>query len=179
MSKEFDILENDDIRLFDDLAAITRNGTQLERIRRRVEQFVLQFGRRPRVIVSHTEPGARKKQSLNRMGTILAQWGFDVDIGPMDKTPGQIALMAMENDVHMVVLLYSKNLCQKTITELRDALNGLAAEDILVAVFGPVPAYANSNGSRTGRTLTSGLVVFNPKSADGVIAMLDNFTRKN
>jgi methylmalonyl-CoA mutase len=178
MGKEFDIAENDDIRLFDDLAAITRSGAQLGLIQRRVEQFVLHFGRRPRVIVSHTEPGARK-QSLNRIGTILAQWGFDVDIGPMDKTPAQIALMALENDVHMVVLLYSKNPFQRTSTELRDALRGLAAEDILVAVFGPAPAHPNNDDSRTGWAGTSDLMVFNPKSANDVIAMLDNFTRKN
>ena len=172
-----DILENDAIRLFDHLIAITRDGSQLDRIQRKVKQFILSLGRRPRILVSQTEPGA-PKQPLNRLGSILAQWGFDVDIGPLEKSPDQTARMALENDVHMVVLLGSKNMLHRASTELIDALKVQDARNILVAVFGAATACAKAGDGRPQRIGTSDLIVFNPKSANDVIVMLDKLVRK-
>ena len=155
---------HDDVRLFGDLSAITRDWTQLDLIQRRVQQFILSFGRRPRILVCPTDPVARK-QTINHIGSILAQWGFDVDIGPIEKSPDQIARMALENDVHT--------------TELLNALKNLDASDILVAVFGSSPEFVIGSGSRSNRAGNADLIVFNPKSAKDVILMLDNLTRKN
>ena len=178
MKKRPDIHEHDDVRLFGDLSAITRDGTQLDLIQRRVQQFVLSFGRRPRILVCPTDPEARK-QMINHIGSILAQWGFDVDIGPIEKSPEQIARMALENDVHSVVIFCSKNLVHQETTALLNALKNLDASDILVAVFGPAPGFVNGSGSRSDRVDKTDLMVFNPKSAKDVILMLDNLTRQN
>ena len=178
MKKEPDIHEHNDVRLFDDLSAITRDGPQLDLIQRRVQQFILSFGRRPRILVCPTAPGARK-QTVNHIGSILAQWGFDVDIGPIEKSPEQIARMALENDVHIIVIFCSKNLIHQETTELLSALKNLDATDILVAVFGPAPEFVKDSDSRSNRVGKADLMVFNPKSAKDVILMLDNLTRKN
>ena len=178
MEKRPDIRMHDDVRLFGDLSAITRDWTQLDLIQRRVQQFILNFGRRPRVLVCPTDPVARK-QTINHIGSILAQWGFDVDIGPIEKSPEQIARMALENDVHIVVIFCSKNLIHQETTELLNALKNLDASDILVAVFGPSPEFVKGSGSRSNRVGNADLIVFNPKSAKDVILMLDNLTRKN
>jgi len=169
---------HDDVRLFGDLSAITRDSTQLDLIQRRVQQFILSFGRRPRILVCPTDPVARK-QTINHIGSILAQWGFDVDIGPIEKSPEQIARMALENDVHIVVIFCSKNLIHQETTELLNALKNLDASDILVAVFGPSQEFVKGSGSRSNRFGNADLIVFNPKSAKDVILMLDNLTRKN
>lgn len=172
-----DIQKNDDTRRFDSLSAITRDGPQLDRIHRRVQQFMQHSGRRPRIMVCQTHPGGRNK-TVNRMGSILAQWGFDVDIGPMEKSPEQIALMAQENDVHMVVVLSIPKWIHRESTILLDELRKLNAADILVSVFGSVPEVANGSGNRSSRRGTEDLMVFNPKTAADVIFMLDNLTRK-
>ncbi len=178
MKKGPDIHENDDIRLFGDLSAITRDGPQLDLIQQRVKQFILSFGRRPRILVCPTDPGAHKKK-INRIGSILAQWGFDVDIGPLQKSPEQIARMALENDVHMVVIFCSERLIHRETTELLNALKRLGAAEILVAVFGSTPEFTKSCGSRSNRAGKATLMVLNPRSAKDVIFMLDNITRKN
>lgn len=177
MKKRTEIEDNDESRLFKDLSAITRDGLQLDLILEKIRQFAMDFGRRPRVLVSHTDRHTRK-QIINRISAILAQWGFDVDIGPLQNTPGQIARMAQENDVHMIVLLCSQNSFYKEADELHQTLKKSGAEDIMVAVFEHAAENAMGHADQADRPGTSESMVFNPKSANDVIAVLDTLTRK-
>lgn len=177
MNKRTEIQDNDEIRLFDDLYLITKDGHQLDLILQKIEQFILLYGRRPRVLISHSDQFT-PKQSINRISSILAQWGFDVDIGPLQRTPGQIALMAQENDVHMIVLLSRQDLLLHEANELCQELRNLGAEEILVSVFGQAAENARRNDGLTDRNGTFELMVFNPKTANDVITILDTLTRK-
>ena len=162
--------------LFNDLRAINRDSIQLDLIQRRVRQFALQSGRRPRILVGQSGPGV-KRQSINRRGAILAQWGFDADIGPLRQSPLQIAQMALENDVHMIILLCPQDTVTSSVTDLVHALEVLEAQDVRVAVFGhqPPDADAVNTPERYGFPAPT---PFAPKSAEDVILLLDSLTRK-
>ena len=172
MKKRAGNRENIHKQEFGELIAITKDIDQLDLILQRIEQFILLFGRRPRVLVSHTDRHT-PRQVINRISTILAQWGFDVDIGPLQKTPGQIALMAQENDVHMIILLCPQEYSQQKTKVIKHKLRQIGAGDILVTVFGRISENAMKNVHRVDPNTLSGLKVFNPKSAKDVIALLD------
>ena len=168
----------DDTDQFNDLRNITGDGRQLERIRQRVVQFTLHVGRRPRVLVDHAGFGPRN-QSINRIGSMLAMWGFDVDIGPRQQSPSQIARMAIENDVHMVILMGHGSIPQQRAEELTAALTRSGVSDILVAVFGNLTPNPATIAGRPAPAGPSEPMIFNPQSADDVIVMLDKLARKN
>ena len=168
----------DDTDQFNGLRTITGDGRQLERIRQRVVQFTSHVGRRPRVLVGHAGFGPLK-QSINRIGSILSMWGFDVDIGPRQQSPSQIARMAIENDVHMVVLMGHGIIPQQRAEELTAALTRSGVYDILVAVFGNLTPNPATIAGRPVPAGPSEPMIFNPQSADDVIVMLDKLARKN
>jgi methylmalonyl-CoA mutase cobalamin-binding domain/chain len=172
MNKQAENRDHCENQQFGDLIAITRDIHQLDLILQRIEQFILLFGRRPRVLISHTDRHT-PKHTINRISAILAQWGFDVDIGPMQKTPDQIALMAQENDVHMIILLCLQELLHQETKVIKRVLRNIGAGDILVTVFGQITDNAMKNVYRVDTNTSSELKVFNPKSAKDVIAILD------
>jgi methylmalonyl-CoA mutase cobalamin-binding domain/chain len=157
---------------FGDMIAINKDIHQLDLIQQRVEQFILLFGRRPRVLIGHTDKQI-PKHTINRISVILAQWGFDVDIGPLQKTPGQIALMAQENDVHMIILLCPQELFHHETKVIKHELRKIGAGDILVTVFGQITDNAMKNIHHVTLKTSSELKVFNPQSAKDIIALLD------
>ena len=174
MKKQAGNRENHHNEQFGGLIAITKDIHQLDLILQRIEQFILLLGRRPRVLVSHTDRHT-PKHTINRISTILAQWGFDVDIGPLQKTPGQIAHMAQENDVHMIILLCRQGHSQQQTKVIRHELKHIGAENILVTVFIQIKDNAMKNVHRVDLNTSSELKVFNPKSAKDVIALIDTF----
>ena len=66
--------------------------------------------------------------------------GFDVDIGPLFSTPGEVARQAVENDVHVVGVSSLAAGHLTLVPELRDALADLGRPDIAIAVGGVIPA---------------------------------------
>ena len=172
MKKRAGNRENSHKHMFGDLIAITKDIYQLDLILQRIEQFILLLGRRPRVLVSHTDRHT-PKQTINRISTILAQWGFDVDIGPLQKTPGQIAYMAQENDAHMIILMCPQEHFLQETKVIKHELKQIGSGDILVTVFGQITDNVMKNVHRVDPNTASELEVFNPKSAKDVIALLD------
>ena len=78
----------------------TRTTRSIE-VRRRVEAFERADGRRPRILVAKMgQDGHDRGQKV--IATAFADLGFDVDIGPLFQTPGEVARQAVENDVHIV-----------------------------------------------------------------------------
>jgi len=72
-------------------------------MRRRTKAFSETRGRRPRVLVSRFQAVASSHE-VERIASLLADLGFDVDINPSVQQADQVARMAMENDVHVVVV---------------------------------------------------------------------------
>jgi methylmalonyl-CoA mutase len=108
--------------------------SRIESIRGKVNQFAARNGRRPRVLVSQVGTSGQRR-ALNRVAAIFARSGFDVDIGPICQSPQQAALMAIENDVHMVCLLGDTDQSAQMGNELMDALKAHDSDDILVTFF--------------------------------------------
>ena len=149
------------------------NKSQVELIKEKVNQFVTRNGRRPRVLVSHIGPSSHRP-ALNQVAALFAQRGFDVDIGPIGQAFHQVALMAIENDVHMVCLLCDPDQQSQVGSDLIDVLRTHNSSDILVAFF---------CGKYTGGNLPNGRfdpVRFRLDAADtDIIFILDKLTQKN
>jgi methylmalonyl-CoA mutase cobalamin-binding domain/chain len=108
--------------------------SQVELIKRKVNQFTARKGRRPRILISHVGPGGQKR-TLNQMAALFARRGFDVDIGSIAQSPQGVALMAIENDVHMVGLLCDPDRQAQMENDVFESLEAKNSDDILVAFF--------------------------------------------
>ena len=73
------------------------------------------------------------------IATAFADIGFDVDVAPLFQTPGEVAQMAIDNDVH-VCGVSSQAAGHKTLVPaLISELKARGREDILVIVGGVIP----------------------------------------
>ncbi|MCB0989530.1 MAG: cobalamin-dependent protein, partial [Acidimicrobiales bacterium] len=106
--------------------------------RERIEAFEAQHGRRPRILVAKMgQDGHDRGQKV--IATAFADLGFDVDIGPLFSTPAEVALQAVENDVHIVGASSLAAGHLTLVPELKAELAALGRDDILVVVGGVIP----------------------------------------
>ncbi len=112
---------------------------EFQRIRKEVEAFATDEGRRPRILVAKLGQDGHDR-GAKVIATAFADLGFDVDIGPLFQTPEEAAREAIENDVH-VVGISSQAAGHKTLVpQLIDALRAQGATEIVVVVGGVIPA---------------------------------------
>ena len=106
--------------------------------RDKVDEFAEAEGRRPRILVAKMgQDGHDRGQKV--IATAFADLGFDVDVGPLFQTPGEVARQAVEADVHVVGVSSLAAGHLTLVPELRDALAALDRPDILVVVGGVIP----------------------------------------
>ena len=114
------------------------DNTQYKEALKRADAFAEQEGRRPRILVAKMGQDGHDRGS-KIIATSFADLGFDVDIGPLFQTPGEVAKQAIENDVHIVgissLAAGHKSLVPQLITELKEMGRG----DIVVVVGGVIP----------------------------------------
>ncbi len=109
------------------------------RIRKEVEAFAQEEGRRPRILVAKLGQDGHDR-GAKVIATAFADLGFDVDIGPLFQTPEEAASDAIENDVH-VVGVSSQAAGHKTLVpQLIEELRSQGARDVVVVVGGVIPA---------------------------------------
>jgi methylmalonyl-CoA mutase len=112
---------------------------EFQRIRKEVEGFATEEGRRPRILVAKLGQDGHDR-GAKVIATAFADLGFDVDIGPLFQTPEEAVREAIENDVH-VVGISSQAAGHKTLVpQLVDALRAEGANEIVVVVGGVIPA---------------------------------------
>jgi methylmalonyl-CoA mutase len=112
---------------------------EFARIRKEVDEFAQEEGRRPRILVAKLGQDGHDR-GAKVIATAFADLGFDVDIGPLFQTPDEAASDAIENDVH-VVGISSQAAGHKTLVpQLIEALRSQGAKDVLVVVGGVIPA---------------------------------------
>ncbi|HYM32631.1 MAG TPA: methylmalonyl-CoA mutase [Candidatus Cybelea sp.] len=110
-----------------------------QRIRREIDAFAREEGRRPRMLVVKLGQDGHDR-GAKVIATAFADIGFDVDVGPLFQTPAEAARDAIENDVH-VVGVSSQAAGHKTLVpELIAELRSQGADDILVVCGGVIPA---------------------------------------
>ncbi|QDV41451.1 Methylmalonyl-CoA mutase large subunit [Stieleria neptunia] len=103
-----------------------------------VEAFERNEGRRPRILVAKMgQDGHDRGQKV--IASAFADLGFDVDIGPLFRTPAETARQAVENDVHLVGVSSLAAGHLTLIPELRKALADLGREDIMIVAGGVIP----------------------------------------
>jgi methylmalonyl-CoA mutase len=102
------------------------------------DKFASLEGRRPRIMVAKMGQDGHDR-GAKVIATGFADIGFDVDIGPLFQTPEEVAMQAVENDVHIVgassLAAGHKTLIPALIAELKK----LEREDIMVIAGGVIP----------------------------------------
>jgi methylmalonyl-CoA mutase len=103
-----------------------------------VEKFEEQEGRRPRILVAKMgQDGHDRGAKVIASG--FADLGFDVDVGPLFQTPREVALQAIDSDVH-VIGVSSQAAGHKTLLPaLKKELEEMGASHILVVAGGVIP----------------------------------------
>ena len=81
--------------------AYERDEEGFDGLRREVEAFAEEDGRRPRLLVVKLGQDGHDR-GAKVIATAFADLGFDVDIGPAVPEPEEAARQAVENDVHVV-----------------------------------------------------------------------------
>ncbi|WP_433559943.1 methylmalonyl-CoA mutase [Pseudonocardia xinjiangensis] len=110
----------------------------IERARELVAEFAADEGRQPRILVAKMgQDGHDRGQKV--IATAFADLGFDVDVGPLFQTPGEVARQAVEADVHVVGVNSLAAGHLTLVPELRDELAKLDRDDIMVVVGGVIP----------------------------------------
>ncbi len=103
-----------------------------------INKFVEAYGRRPRILLAKMgQDGHDRGQKV--IATAFADFGFDVDVGPLFQTPYEVAKQAMENDVHIIGVSSLAAGHLSLIPELISELNKLGRSDILVVAGGVIP----------------------------------------
>lgn len=119
-------------------AAESSDSQLVESLRKRTTDFEKKTGRRPRILLSKMGQDGHDR-GVKVIATAYADFGFDVDLGPMFQTPEEAGRMAVENDVHLVgvssLAAGHKALVPKVVEELKRQ----GASDIKVVVGGIIP----------------------------------------
>ena len=110
----------------------------VQSVRRMVEAFEEQEGRRPRILIAKMgQDGHDRGQKV--IATAFADLGFDVDIGPLFQTPAEAARQAVENDVHIIGASSLAAGHLTLVPELKAELARQGRPDIMIVVGGVVP----------------------------------------
>ncbi len=110
----------------------------IAKVQAMVEKFEANDGRRPRILVAKMgQDGHDRGQKV--IASAFADLGFDVDIGPLFLTPGEVARQAVENDVHVIGVSTLAAGHLTLVPQLKAELKKLGRDDILIVVGGVIP----------------------------------------
>ena len=104
-------------------------------VEKRIDAIVRQDGRRPRVLLAHLESDQSDRWT-KPLAAFLAEFGFDVDIGPGSQAPLQAARLAIDNDVHMICVSIVDIANQSLVVDLAEALRSEEGADIRLVAGG-------------------------------------------
>ncbi|MFT4218871.1 MAG: methylmalonyl-CoA mutase [Micropruina sp.] len=117
----------------------TGESRGVEEVRQLVAEFEKVEGRRPRILVAKMgQDGHDRGQKV--ISTAFADLGFDVDVGPLFQTPGEVARQAVEADVHVVGVSSLAAGHLTLVPALRTELDALGRDDMMIVVGGVIPA---------------------------------------
>jgi methylmalonyl-CoA mutase len=145
-----------------------------DRVRERCAAFEQAHGRRPRMLVAKMgQDGHDRGQKV--IATAFADLGFDIDVGPLFQTPAEAAMQAVEADVHVVGASSLAAGHLTLVPALRDELDRLGRDDIMIVVGGVIPP------DDVQPLLASGAsAVFPPGTviAEAALELLDDLERR-
>ncbi|MFJ7971556.1 methylmalonyl-CoA mutase [Psychrobacillus sp. NPDC096389] len=115
------------------------DAEEIEAVKQMAEDFRDNEGRRPRILIAKMGQDGHDR-GAKVIATAFADLGFDVDISPLFQTPAETAQQAVENDVHVVGVSSLAAGHMTLVPALREELEKLGREDILIVVGGVIPA---------------------------------------
>ncbi|MGD9598428.1 MAG: methylmalonyl-CoA mutase [Steroidobacteraceae bacterium] len=119
-------------------AAAYDNADGWDKLKREIDAFAAEHGRRPRVMMAKLGQDGHDR-GAKVVATAFADLGFDIDIGPLFQTAGECARQAIENDVHAVGISTLAAGHKTLVPAIIDSLKAQGGEDIVVFVGGVVP----------------------------------------
>ncbi len=119
-------------------AGVYHGDEEFDAIRERVESFAEAEGRRPRILVAKLGQDGHDR-GMKVIATAFADFGFDVDIGPLFQVPNEVARQAIENDVHVIGVSSQAGGHKTLVSELIRELAEQDARDIVVVAGGVIP----------------------------------------
>jgi methylmalonyl-CoA mutase len=153
-------------------AAEYENREIIDTLRKRTDVFLEKQGRRPRILVTKMGQDGHDR-GFKVVATAYADLGFDVDISPMFQTPEEAAIMAVENDVHIVGVSSLAAGHKTLVPELVRHLKAQGGEDIIVVVGGIIPPKDYQFLFDHGATLVFGPGTPIPESVSRVLDTLE------
>src|SRR3954468_9985677 len=108
------------------------------RARELVDAFAAEEGRQPRILVAKMGQDGHDRGQKG-IAPAFADLGFDVDVGPLFQTPGEVARQGVEADVHVIGVNSLAAGHLTLVPELRGELAALDRSDIMVVVGGVIP----------------------------------------
>ncbi len=111
---------------------------ELENLRDLTEYFHKISGRRPRILIAKMGQDGHDR-GAKVIATAFADFGFDVDMGPLFQTPEETAKQAVENDVHIIGVSTLAAGHKTLIPQLVKELAKYGREDILIVAGGVIP----------------------------------------
>nr|MBP7012738.1 methylmalonyl-CoA mutase [Steroidobacteraceae bacterium] len=109
-----------------------------DRLKREIDAFAAENGRRPRVMIAKLGQDGHDR-GAKVVATAFADLGFDVDIGPLFQTAEECARQAIENDVHAVGVSTLAAGHKTLVPAIIASLEAQGGGDIIVFVGGVVP----------------------------------------
>jgi methylmalonyl-CoA mutase len=103
-----------------------------------VKDFEKTQGRRPRILVAKMgQDGHDRGAKVIASG--FSDLGFDVDIGPLFSTPEEVAMQALDADVHVIGISSQAAGHRVLLPALKKELEKNNAADIVVVAGGVIP----------------------------------------
>jgi methylmalonyl-CoA mutase len=146
------------------------NAMQIEK---KINTFINQEGRRPRILLAHLQSDSPDRWT-KPLASSLAEYGFDVEIGPTLQTPMKVARLAIDSDVHMVCISLSHSARKPLVFELLAALKAEGGADIRVVAGGEGASLNHEKLYHAGVSL---IVNFNKSNIDLINQMLCLFDK--
>jgi methylmalonyl-CoA mutase len=140
----------------------------------RVKDFEKMHGRRPRILVAKMgQDGHDRGAKVIASG--FSDIGFDVDIGPLFQTPGEVAVQALDSDVHVIGISSQAAGHRTLMPALKKELEAMGLGHILVVVGGVIPSVDYDFLMKETKSCSA---VFGPgtrllDAANGVLDLID------
>ena len=138
-------------------------------IEKKIDAIVEQEGRRPRILLASLERNQFDHWTTPLAAT-LAEFGFDVDIGPASQAPLQAVRLAIDNDVHILCVYVSHINHLALVVQLAETLQTEGGADIRLVAGG---AGLQPNHEELNRAGVDLIVNFDNADINIVDEMLD------
>ena len=153
-------------------AGASTDRKSIDALRAATAAFLERQGRRPRILVAKMGQDGHDR-GAKVVATAFADFGFDVDIGPLFQTPAEVARQAIENDGHVVGISSLAGGHKTLVPALIAELARQGAPDVLVVAGGVIPPQDHEALERAGCALIFGPGTRLPDAARRLLAQLE------